>query len=73
MQKKNLGWIKIGDEEWKAWIEDEHLVVHKYGKPRFIKALPLGKLVEHTIETGADTVKPKKAFPHPEFGFIAPA
>lgn len=70
MRRKNLGWFRVGDEEWKARIEDGHLVIHKHGKPRFIKALPLEKLVEHTIENGADTIKPKKAFPHPEFGFI---
>jgi len=69
-QKRHLGNHMVGSDEWKCYIEDGHVVVHQFGKPRFIKALPLDKVVEHVSHNGADSIKPKKAFPHPELGFI---
>lgn len=72
-KRRNLGTQIIGGAEHKAYIEDDHLVVYAFGRPRFIKALPLHEVAEHVWSNGVDTVKPKKSLPHPEFGFIPPA
>lgn len=71
-KRRHLGAQIINGEEYKAYIEDEHLIVHAFGRPRYIKALPLHEVAAHVWENGVDSVKPKKSFPHPEFGFIAP-
>jgi hypothetical protein len=68
-KRRHLGTQIINGAEHKAYIEDDHLVVYAFGRPRFIKALPLDVVAAHVW----DKVKPKKSFPHPEFGFIAPA
>ncbi len=70
-KRRNLGTQIINGAEHKAYIEDDHLVVHAFGRPRFIKALPLDVVAAHVWDNGVDSVKPKKLFPYPEFKFMS--